>query len=376
MTTHVLLTLGRMPKGLDLARGFAAAGCDVYVADPHANHISRYSNSVKECFTVTAPNDSADDFVDDLLNIVKDKAIDIVVPISEESVYTAKLKVRLPEHVIFFGPGFDVARRLHDKYEFNRYLVELNLPAPETALLGTDEANELVQQHDVIVKPIHASAGIDIITVNQGDSLPSATNRPSLVQQQLRGRLLTSLSVAKDGQCLQTGIYEGRIFTGSVAIAFERVNDAEVVQEFAKRFIEDSHYTGFISFDVFIENDNNAYAIECNPRLTSGIHLFNTTDVARAIMSEAVHPEIALRERLSFQHFWPALGTTEMSLIKGGPFKHNLKHFLKSSDVTWSRHDIKPFLMMNFCSGEILKKYFFDKMSLGEASITDIEWRE
>ncbi len=373
---NILLTLGRMPKGLDLARGFAANGCQVYVADPHKKHVCHYSNSVTKCFTVTPPNVSANDFVNDLLNIVHEQHIDLVVPVSEESVYAGLLKTKLPEAVAFFGPGFETARKLHDKFYFNQYLHELGFPAPACALHGTTEAEQLINNHDVVLKPLHASAGIDMEMLDKGSSIPATTHRPSMLQQRMRGRLLTSLSIARDGQCLGTGVYEGTVFTGSVAIAFERVDVIEPVSIFINTFIEKTGYTGFISFDLFIEDDGLAYAIECNPRLTSGIHLFENADVANAVSEQNSTSMIRYRKRRNFQHFWPCLGTTEMSLIKRGPFKKNLKHFLKSADVTWSRHDPLPFLMMNFCSTEILKKYFSKKMSLGEASITDIEWRE
>ena len=373
---NVLLTLGRMPKGLELARGLAANGCQVFVADPHKNHISRYSNCVTQCFTVTPPNVSAPDFVDDLLSIVTAQSIDLVVPVSEESVYAGLLTTRLPDNVNFFGPDFETARKLHDKYCFNRYLHELGFPAPACALPGSSEAVQLIQQHDAVLKPIHASAGIDVLMLDKGASLPTSTQRPSMLQQRMHGRLLTSLSIARNGQCLGTGVYEGTIFTGSVAIAFERVDEFQAASDFIDAFIEKTNYTGFISFDLFIEDDGLAYAIECNPRLTSGIHLFENADVAKAVIDPNHAAPIRYRQRRYFQHFWPSLGTTEMSLIKRGPFKKNLKHFLKSADVTWSWQDPLPFVMMNFCSGEILKKYFSEKMSLGEATITDIEWRE
>ena len=51
----VLLTLGRLPVALELARGFAACGWRVVVADPFAMHLSRMSNAVHKCYRVAAP---------------------------------------------------------------------------------------------------------------------------------------------------------------------------------------------------------------------------------------------------------------------------------------------------------------------------------
>ncbi|MEN9755617.1 MAG: hypothetical protein RLZ07_1999, partial [Pseudomonadota bacterium] len=41
MTQSVLLTLGRLPKGLDIARSFHRAGWRVIIADPARDHLAR-----------------------------------------------------------------------------------------------------------------------------------------------------------------------------------------------------------------------------------------------------------------------------------------------------------------------------------------------
>ena len=115
-----LLTLGRMPKGLEVARGLAAAGCEVMVADPHRTHVARHSNAVSRSFRVTAPATSPDGFVEDLLRIVREERVDLVVPVSEESVHVARMVDHLPEGVRFFGAGFQTARALHDTSERRR----------------------------------------------------------------------------------------------------------------------------------------------------------------------------------------------------------------------------------------------------------------
>ena len=373
---NILLTLGRMPKALELTRGLAASGCRIVIADPHKNHVCRYSNSVSQCFQVTAPNINAEAYIQELLEIIRSQDIELVIPVSEESIYCGLLKDQLPEGVRFFGPGFEMARRLHDKYRFNQLLHEYGFQAPLSAALGSLEAEELVREHDVVVKPRHASAGIDVRFLSRGSRLPNDLARPSIVQQRMHGRLLTSLSVAQQGRCLATSVYEGTIFSGTVAMALRRVDDINPITSFVESLIDKLNYDGFISFDIFVDDNGQASAIECNPRLTSGIHLFDHLDVARAILNQTEINPIAYRNRRSFQHFWPCLGATEMSLLRMNNFRQHLQHFLSSADVTWSWQDPLPFFMMNFCTGDILKKTFFEKMSLGEAAITDIEWQE
>ena len=57
MPRTVLLTIGRMPKALEVARALAGAGHRVIVADPFAWHVCRVSRAVTSSFRTTAPND-------------------------------------------------------------------------------------------------------------------------------------------------------------------------------------------------------------------------------------------------------------------------------------------------------------------------------
>ena len=51
----VLLTLGRLPKALELARALHAAGCRVVVAEPFRRHLTGASRQVARSVQVTSP---------------------------------------------------------------------------------------------------------------------------------------------------------------------------------------------------------------------------------------------------------------------------------------------------------------------------------
>ena len=55
MTGNLLLTLGRLPKALDVARGFADLGWRVVVAEPFKRHLAGASRAVAQSHRVTAP---------------------------------------------------------------------------------------------------------------------------------------------------------------------------------------------------------------------------------------------------------------------------------------------------------------------------------
>src|SRR4051794_10433440 len=130
MAKSVLLTLGRLPKGLDVARSFARAGWRVVVAEPFAWHLSRVSAAVAKSWQVTAPNTDRRRYLDDIARIVAAEGVELIVPISEEAMHVAGLKHALPPGVRFYGMDQPVLLAAHDKLSFARQAASYDLAVP------------------------------------------------------------------------------------------------------------------------------------------------------------------------------------------------------------------------------------------------------
>ena len=102
---HVLLTLGRLPKALELARGLWRSGARVTIAEPFASHLCRPSRSVARTITVTPPALDQARYLANLEEVIRTEAIDLVVPVSEEALHASLLAPRLPTGVRLFGPN-------------------------------------------------------------------------------------------------------------------------------------------------------------------------------------------------------------------------------------------------------------------------------
>ena len=96
MQPTVLITLGRLPKGLDLARSFRRLGWRVIVAEPFRWHLSAMSNAVARRYTVTAPAIDRERYLGELCDIVMKEGVELVVPVSEEIMHVSHLAGRLP----------------------------------------------------------------------------------------------------------------------------------------------------------------------------------------------------------------------------------------------------------------------------------------
>ncbi|MEL6735858.1 MAG: hypothetical protein AAFO98_08275, partial [Pseudomonadota bacterium] len=291
-----LVTLGRLPKGLDICRALSAAGWRVVVAEPSSKHLCGLSCSVSKSIVTPAPNDDAAAYQQALLRIVADEGVSLVVPVSEEIMHASRIVPSLPDGVRWFGLDHDALLPLHDKFRFNRLAASLGLSVPQTDLLGSDAARALVADGDVIVKPALTCSGQGLERLAKGAVLPDAPAEDVLVQRALTGSHSSTFSVAHEGRVIGTVVYRPVVVSDTVAVAFERLTSALQQENWTARFIAQTKHTGFISFD-FIDNEDGApCAIECNPRATSGIHFVTPESLASAVLEPEMCQALAFRE--------------------------------------------------------------------------------
>jgi phosphoribosylamine-glycine ligase len=369
----VLLTLGRLPKALDLARAFHAAGWRVVVAEPFRRHLVGASNTVARSVVVTAPATDREAYLRDLLRVIIDEAVDLVVPVSEEVVHVAGLHGRLPARTRVFAMPQEVVLAAHDKGGFAAQSAAWGLSVPPTHPLGSATAAALAAAGDVVVKPLHACSGRGVRVIPRGAALPSADpGAPAIVQARILGVERSTCSLVHEGVVSGTVVYQGVMQSGSVSIAFERVQDP-LIEAFVRDYAAATRWTGFLSFDFMVDARGRPFAIECNPRTTSGLHFFETADIARAVIDPA-HP---LRHRTAprLQQFYSCLTETQLSLFRGGGFGRKLRALLSTPDVTWSAADPMPFLTMTLTTWPIIRAAMAQRATFGEVATLDVGWR-
>lgn len=372
MARTALLTIGRMPKALELARGLAALGWRVVVADPMPWHVCRLSRDVAASRTTRAPNDDPAGYLEDLLRIVREERVELVVPVSEEAMHVVHLRDRLPAGTTMFAAPAALVHTLHDKWRFNRFAAGLGLPVPETAPLGTPEAAALVAAADVVVKPQLSCGGMGVTYHARGSALPTR-EAPALAQAAVTGEHLSTCSVARDGRLLGTATYRGTVFSGTVAVCFERVDDRPRVDRWVADFVRGAGYTGIVSFDFIAPADGTPYAIECNPRVTSGMHFLDPLGVARA-MTDPSAPAIGRKAGTRFQHGYTTLIEFYRALFTGGRADRVLRAMFGARDVVWSARDPLPFLGMTNASWGIIRASIREGVGMGEIATRDIAW--
>jgi hypothetical protein len=370
-----LLTLGRLPKAMEIARALSGAGWRVIVAEPSAWHHLRVSRHVAASFAVTAPNDSRDRYLDDLARIVRRERVRLVVPVSEETMHAAFLADRLgPEAALFCADPHSLLR-LHDKLAFaENAAARGGLPVPATARADTAAAATLAATGGFVVKPRFTSSGTGLHLLEAGAPLPRLADAAAhLVQRRVVGEHVTSFSIARAGRVIGTVVYRGLLASGTVSVAFERV-ERPAVTDWVGRFIAGTGHTGFISFDFIVPEGGEPQAIECNPRATSGIHFVDPAALARALLEPDRDGPLALRRETRMMQFWPCMSELGGVWFDGPRRRAALAVMRGCRDVTWDARDPLPALTMPLTAAGILWRAARRKESFGKAATHDIGW--
>jgi hypothetical protein len=371
----VLLTLGRLPKALELARGFEAIGWRVIVAEPFARHLCGSSRSVAKSIQVPAPAAGKAAYLHALAEVVRTEEVDLVLPVSEETMHVAHLPPLLPPGVRVLTMPPDILLRLHHKGGFCDFAAAHGLDVPESAPLGNPRATALAASGRVVVKPVHGCSGRGVLRLAAGAALPAAEpGAPALVQRFVQGAEFSTCTLAHEGRVLGTTVYRGLLMSGSVAVAFERVAHA-AIEDWVRRFTAAANWSGFLAFDLIVDAEGRPWGLECNPRTTSGLHFFEPADIARAILDPAGAPPPRHRPETRLQQFWSCLTETQLSLFRrGGGFRANARSLLTTRDVCWQARDPWPLLAMPWTTWPIIRMAAQRRVPFGEVATLDVGW--
>lgn len=381
----VLLTLGRLPKALDVARALHAAGCRVVVAEPFSRHLTGASRAVARSHVVTAPRLDPERYLVELSRIIEAEGVELVVPISEEIVYVAQLHARLPPSVRLQSMPAALIHEVHDKLRFIEVCRRAGVAAPETVSLHDPRVREWLQHERVVVKPRFSCSGrglqflepeahayAELLTRFPITSDPNTLTQP-IAQRFCAGEVRSTFSLARRGEPLVIVTYRGVMMEGTVAVCFERLDTSPQIDAWVRSFLRETQFDGFVSFDFIEAEDGSVQGIECNPRATSGLHFVEPDDLAHAMLDCEWQGPLRYRPERLMQQFYPCLTETQKAMF-GPRFREYLRLLRTARDVTWAARDPWPMLGMPLNSLQIITAALRQGATFGEVAMLDFEW--
>lgn len=361
---RVLLTGARAPATLELARLCARAGHTVHVADTHRWHICRCSRCIEGVHRLPAPRHAPRVYAEAVRGLVSHIGADVIVPTCEEVFHLAAARNDLGARLAC--ESRPVLAGLHDKWRFIEACSAAGVSAPRTFLLETADSLRALPRDRYILKPRYSRFATRVRTWSTDDALLAlgqAHAREWIAQQQLTGRALCTWSVVVNGRVDAHATYAVDETAGprGAAIAFHTVRH-EGVLAWVRRFATHHGLTGQFAFD-FVESSHGLMAIECNPRLTSGVHCFRSMpDVVRTLLDPQASapmltiepaPGLSFRSRLALRMYGrPVRAGAGLLDAPDDPWPRRLQlvawsHMLASSVLArtdprqWSTRDIE-----------------------------------
>lgn len=292
----VLLTGTRAPAALELARLLQAAGHRVVAAECIGHHLGSASRAVAASHVVPAPNADQPGFIAALARIAREERVDLLIPTCEEVFHVAAGRDEIGAACEVFAPPLDQLRRLHSKLAFIRGLEARGVAAPETWELTSVADLEALWARlpagtRLVLKPVFSRFAVDVAFATVGGARPTVAptpDRPWVAQRFVEGRALCTWGVARDGKLLAHAAYDAAFTAGQGASVSFVPLDHPGLRAWVAAFAAAERYTGQLAFDFIEGADGTLWPLECNPRATSGVHLFTPADgLDRALLGTA-----------------------------------------------------------------------------------------
>lgn len=366
VSVTVLITGGRAPVALDLARKFARSGTRVVVAESSRAQLCARSAAVAVSHRVPPPNRAPEAFADALADIVKLEGVRLVVPTCEEIFWVARARKRLQCEVLAEPLG--TLRALHSKWEFVQLAKGFGLPVPETVLVRSQD--DLVGiRRPFVLKPVFSRFGTKVQVVRGNVGL-RVDEGPWVAQELLGGEQICTYSVAVKGRVVAHAAYAVEFTASGACVSFEPVEHAEV-DAWVTRFVERAKFSGQIAFD-FMAGDR-VVPMECNPRATSGVHLLGD-ELAGVLLGdlpdEPLRPAPGARAMIGL-----AMLGFGLAGVRSWPELRRWASVVSAADdVIAVKGDRGPFVAQFGVLWENWIRSLWTRRSLIECSTYDIEW--
>jgi len=374
---NILVTGLRIPASLDLAKNLHTNGNLVYGLDSLRFPFYKGSRYLKRTFWVPAPSKNIEIYAEHLIRIIREYQIDLLIPTCEDIFYVSHLKSRLDSECHVFCDSFQLLKKLHHKYEVFEMARDLGVTIPQTYLLDSRKQLEQFESNlsKWIFKPVFSRFASEVLIAPS----PCKLNKINLDSQQwvaqeyIEGIEYSSYSIARQGNLNAHCCYQPSYRLGKGAGIYFIPHHNKVIQDFVSAFIKKHHFTGQIGFDFIVKNEE-VYLIECNPRITSGLHFFIPTSGFDKVFTEDRQAPIVNLNKS------PKMISSAMLLL-GWPYGFRRRGVIKFANDYFRAKNVISYLddpgiiayhLLGFL--EMIFRSLRYQQSFRDAVASDIEW--
>ena len=373
---RALLTCGRLPVTLDIARALHHEGVEVWVTDSLTAPMARFSRYVQRYVKLPAPARNAARYRQAILDLVGRHTFDLIVPIHEETLYLASLKELLPSSTKLFCAPIPIIRSLHSKYEVLTMIAGCGVIIPDSRRLTSFEDFQSLGKDftNFILKPEFSRGAFHVRYANDWPTQEQfQRHQPWIAQEYIKGELCCSASILSDGHLIAHAAYEPLYRLGQGAgLYFEPLTNSQI-QDFVRQLAAKHNLTGHFCFDFIRNTQDQLYVIECNVRTTAGLHLLDHSQRwGRSYLNYAPGAAVFGMSADARMALLPILACYLGPTITGWSLRKLMQDMRRARDIIWSWHDPLPSLMQGLGVCEILAQS--RSKPLDQLYLQDCEW--
>ena len=374
---NVLVTGARLPAALEIVRAVARAGARVWAADTFCLPMTRFSRFAQGYLRFPAPAADFVGFRKAVLGAIVKQRIDLIVPGAEEVFYLAAMSDNIASHARLFAEPLPRQRSLHSKRELLGLARKcpVLIPATRRARSRAEVSAALAKMGETVVKPEFSRGGFESLfrpDEKQISNLQISEQRPWLVQQYVRGAEFCSYEVARDRKLLAHSCYRPRYRAGRGSSLYFEPAAHDSIRAFAAAFVGEHSLTGQFGFDFIKEPGGGLYLLECNPRATSGVHLFGPgSALGQAFLGGDVTCEIDGVPRFSLLAVTALHG---LAALREGMVGELLRDVRRAKDPAFDPADPLPFCLQGLAGVEVLWRNRRERLPFARALTRDLEW--
>ena len=369
---RVLVSCGRAPASIHLAKLFSIAGHEVIIADSNRFHFGRYRKWAYKILKHPSPRHNPDEFVSWLNEVVKTEKIDLIVPVYEETFHFSYHKDSIPCKI--FTSDIDVLDKLHDKFRFIEFCKSIGLDVPETVKITDVNELENPPLNDFIAKPVYSRFGhnVQINPTIKNFRGKISKDRPWILQERVHGVQYCLQGICFEGKVLSVSCYGSEFTVSKSSVLFKNNGRGDIGGIIAK-IAKGLNYTGFICFDVFESDDGRILPIECNPRATSALHLYSENDnLAGCVMENQQIEATGIARRITA----PMYMNLSRNLFKKGHFKKWRRAMRESKSTELDRFSIRISLLKYLVLLNFITVALRNRISIISATSFEYEWND
>ncbi len=370
-----LITGARAPVALELLRNLSRNGHQVYIADCLDYPLAKNSRYIEKYRRITGPENCLKMFEKDLIYYLKKEKIDYLLPTCEEIFYISFLKSKLSKYCQVLCDDFSLLSKLHSKYSIMELALNCSIKLPATKKINLSYLKSYIDQlHDGVIKKEFGRFGLDVLLSPENNKIKKFIKSRSgdfVFQEKIVGKEYSTYSIAHKGVLMAHSCYQSIYkFKNSSGFYFKPAEHKKIKQ-FVLLFIEKYNYSGQIGFDI-LDNGDDIYLIECNPRATSGAHLLVRENLAACLLGEKkqAYPLTQQPVMISLAMNLIALPRAIITLKLGQWWRD----YSLAKDVIVVKND-KPFFLYTLKSlAELLKKSIISRIALRVVATQGIAW--